>query len=203
MDLSGKTYYEMLGVEPSASLDEIREAYRDIAKIYHPDSHHYDEILQASARPIPKVTSKTEDELFKAVTTAYNVLIDRERRQQYDGTLRSGSGRWLTPHAQRHRAAQAEAGSAAASSSDSGKEPKRERKITSSFNRFPRPEGATPELGSFSKSFGGGNIKLGVVQEDPLRHKLERQYKVRVAVVAMLGLGFASLALLTIQHSFR
>lgn len=200
MDLAGKTYYEILGVEPSATLDEIREAYRDIAKVYHPDSHHYDEILQSSARPVRAATSKNEDELFKAVTTAYNILIDRERRQQYDGTLRSGSGRWLTPHAVRTRTNAETNGSG---ERDAAAAPKRERKITSSFNRFPRPEGAEPELGSFSKSFGGGPSKLGAVQDDAVRQHFERRYKIRVALVAMLGLGFASLALLTIQHSFH
>ena len=61
-------YYELLGVPRTATADEIRSAYRKLARQHHPD------------------TSQTSDggERFKAITEAYEVLSDAERRQRYD-----------------------------------------------------------------------------------------------------------------------
>src|SRR6185503_10222077 len=61
-------YYELLGVPRTATADEIRSAYRRLARQHHPD------------------TSQTSDggERFKQITEAYEVLSDAERRQRYD-----------------------------------------------------------------------------------------------------------------------
>src|SRR5919106_32367 len=61
-------YYELLGVPRNATADQIRSAYRKLARQHHPD------------------TSETSDaaERFKQVTEAYEVLSDPERRQRYD-----------------------------------------------------------------------------------------------------------------------
>src|SRR6266571_4920751 len=61
-------YYGVLGVTREASEDEIRSAYRKLARQYHPDVNNADE---ASAR-------------FRQVTEAYEVLSDPQRRQRYD-----------------------------------------------------------------------------------------------------------------------
>src|SRR5437588_316341 len=61
-------YYGVLGVAREASEDEIRSAYRKLARQYHPDVNSADE---ASAR-------------FREVTEAYEVLADPQRRQRYD-----------------------------------------------------------------------------------------------------------------------
>jgi molecular chaperone DnaJ len=61
-------HYAVLGVERSASADEIRSAYRKLARQYHPDVNGDPD---AHAR-------------FKEVTQAYEILSDPERRQRYD-----------------------------------------------------------------------------------------------------------------------
>lgn len=64
-----KDYYEILGVPENASADEIKKAYRRLAKKYHPDANANDP--QAAER-------------FKEIGEAYAVLSDPERRKQYD-----------------------------------------------------------------------------------------------------------------------
>ncbi|MEG2322566.1 MAG: molecular chaperone DnaJ [Bacilli bacterium] len=63
-----KDYYEILGVDKNASADEIKSAFRKLAKKYHPD---------VSKDP-------NADTLFKEVGEAYTVLSDENKRKQYD-----------------------------------------------------------------------------------------------------------------------
>ncbi len=64
-----RDYYEVLGVDRSASEEEIKKAYRKLAKKYHPDMNPGDKEAEAK---------------FKEATEAYSVLSDEEKRQQYD-----------------------------------------------------------------------------------------------------------------------
>ena len=64
-----RDYYEILGVSKSASGGEIKSAYRNMAKKYHPDLNQGDEEAQ---------------EMFKEVSEAYEVLSDDEKRGMYD-----------------------------------------------------------------------------------------------------------------------
>lgn len=67
-----KNYYDVLGVSKTASQDEIKSAYRKLAKQYHPDFHPGD----AAAA-----------EKFKEINEANAVLSDEEKRKQYDYEL--------------------------------------------------------------------------------------------------------------------
>jgi DnaJ-class molecular chaperone len=62
-------FYDILGVKKSATEDEIQKAYRKLARQYHPDRNPGDKAAEAK---------------FKEIQTAYEVLSDKEKRQQYD-----------------------------------------------------------------------------------------------------------------------
>lgn len=86
--LSSKTHYELLGVSPEASKEEIKAAYREIARVYHPDSHFFDDIVGTA--PL----SSADEDIFKAVTNAYNILSDEALRAKYDEMLPKGLSNW-------------------------------------------------------------------------------------------------------------
>jgi len=67
--MAKRDYYEVLGVSKTATEDEIKKAYRQIAIKYHPDRNPGD---------------KEAEEKFKEAAEAYNVLHDPKQRQQYD-----------------------------------------------------------------------------------------------------------------------
>src|SRR5260221_195527 len=71
-----KDYYRVLGVSEAAGADDIKKAYRKLAKKHHPD-----------ANP----GNKTAESRFKEITEAYSVLSDADKRKQYDRLRKYGA----------------------------------------------------------------------------------------------------------------
>jgi molecular chaperone DnaJ len=76
-----KDYYEILGVPRNATKEQIREAYRRLAMLYHPDRNK----------------SPEAEEKFKEISEAYAVLSDDEKRRQYDMLGQVGFQQQYTP----------------------------------------------------------------------------------------------------------
>lgn len=67
-----KNYYEILGVQKSASKEEIKAAYRKLVKEYHPD-----------------LNKDVDENILKEINEAYHVLSDDQKRKEYDELLRN------------------------------------------------------------------------------------------------------------------
>lgn len=75
--MAEKDYYELLGVKKTASEAEIKKAYRELAKKFHPDKNK---------------GNKEAENRFKEISEAYAVLSDAEKRSQYDRLGREAFG---------------------------------------------------------------------------------------------------------------
>lgn len=69
--MNGKDLYSILGINKSATIDEIKKAYRSLALKYHPDKN-------------PDSEANT---MFKEITSAYEILGDSEKRKEYDNPI--------------------------------------------------------------------------------------------------------------------
>ena len=70
-------YYSVLGVDKNASDEDIKKAYRNLARKYHPDTNQ---------------GNKEAEEKFKEINEAYSVLGDKQKRSNYDNFGTSGTG---------------------------------------------------------------------------------------------------------------
>ena len=67
--MSKRDYYDILGINKSASAEEIKKAYRKVAIKYHPDKNP---------------DNKEAEDKFKEAAEAYEILSNPEKKQQYD-----------------------------------------------------------------------------------------------------------------------
>ncbi len=67
--MAERNFYQILGVERGASYDDVRKAYRKLARKYHPDINP---------------GNKEAENKFKEISTAYDVLGDEKKRKLYD-----------------------------------------------------------------------------------------------------------------------
>src|SRR5215470_16623800 len=78
MPVKFRDYYEILGVPRTANEQEIKKAYRKLARKYHPDLNP---------------NNKQSEEKFKEIQEAYEVLGDQEKRKKYDQLGRAAGQR--------------------------------------------------------------------------------------------------------------
>ncbi len=71
-----KTFYEILGVDEDAPEEEIKYAFKKLAKKYHPD--------------VAEIDKKEAEEEFKKIAAAYAVLTNEAQRRKYDQSLKYG-----------------------------------------------------------------------------------------------------------------
>ena len=81
-DYLEKDYYKTLGVQKTAKAAEIKKAYRDLARKYHPDANK---------------GNADAEERFKEITEAYNVLSDEKQRKEYDEARSMFGGGFRVP----------------------------------------------------------------------------------------------------------
>ena len=79
-------YYKLLGVAASANSAEIKQAYRRLARLYHPD-----------------LNAETRDEQIKRLNEAYEILSNARKRASYDNLLRQARLRVEETRAERER----------------------------------------------------------------------------------------------------
>ena len=75
-------YYEILGVRPEASLDEIKRSFRNLAMRHHPDKNK---------------NSEESRQKFMKIVEAYEVLSDEQSRRTYDGASTARAPTWIPP----------------------------------------------------------------------------------------------------------
>jgi curved DNA-binding protein CbpA len=80
-------YYQILGISREANVDQIKQAYRSKAKLYHPD---------INKAPNAKI-------IFQMINEAYQVLINPEKKKWYDFKLQYPSTTGMRPQAERRR----------------------------------------------------------------------------------------------------
>lgn len=75
--MKSKNLYQILGLDSTATQEEIKRAFRIYASKFHPDKHHGDKFFE---------------DKFREIKEAYDILINPETRREYDSKWSNGSG---------------------------------------------------------------------------------------------------------------
>jgi len=159
---SEKNYYELLGVNRDASTEQIREAYKEIARVYHPDSQYYSDLTDQ--RP-----TDAQVDTFKILTAAYHTLTNASKRTAYDQTLAPELPEWEDPQDEDLEILEA-LEKIGVDPESVGIKPRRQRKNSSAYGIFGNVQSADVDMrergdspGQFNKNaFGHG--EHGLVQ---------------------------------------
>jgi tetratricopeptide (TPR) repeat protein len=169
---SGQDHYGVLGVDRTARLKTIREAYYALARRYHPDRFR--------AGPLSDLLSRFED-FFRSVTEAYNTLSDKERRFEYDEQLTSARASGET--------SEADTGYLAKQNFLRGRALAAQRKFTEAVTFFENAISLDPGQADF-------HLELGLVLSRNPRHREEAERQLLqtielrpTAVTAYVALG--------------
>ncbi len=76
-----KDYYKILEIQNNATQEQIKKAYRNLAKKYHPDLNHND---------------KFSEEKFKSINEAYTILGDMDKRREYEEYIKRYNANFYT-----------------------------------------------------------------------------------------------------------
>jgi DnaJ-class molecular chaperone len=79
--MAQKNYYLILGINATANQQEIKAAYRELAKKYHPDKN---------------INNKSAEDYFKEIQQAYSVLSNHAKRKKYDLSISFGNTYYQT-----------------------------------------------------------------------------------------------------------
>jgi len=82
-----KNYYDTLGVQPTATQEEIKQAYRKLSIKFHPDKNNGDSFLE---------------EMFKKINEANEILSDPQKRKEYNSILNSLNNSFTKPYQDTH-----------------------------------------------------------------------------------------------------
>ena len=152
--VEGKNYYEILGVERDASVDEIKSAYKEIARVYHPDSNFYADLVDQSL-------SNSHLEIFQEITAAYNTLANKNKRVEYDKSLAPELRGWSEQSSEEEDQELLEALEKIGVNPESvgvTAKPRRKRKNSEAFGVF----GTQIQAGSSEASLGSIQAQYGV-----------------------------------------
>ncbi len=152
--MSGKDLYEILGVSRTATADEIKRAYRKLAKQHHPDQNRND---------------SSAEQKFKEIQHAYSILHDKDKRARYDQFGEVGAGDFHTGR-----------GGEQVYSWGTGGQSINAEDLEDLFRGFGGMGGGGGGGGIFDQFFGGGRRTARPRRESPVRGR-DVQQKVNLA----------------------
>ena len=147
-DVAQRDLYSVLGVDKKASPDEIKKAYRKLARQYHPDRNPGD---------------KQAEERFKEISAAYDILGDADKRKQYDrgglfGVRRPGRAAAARRRLRRRRASATSSPTSSAAAAGGGRRRRRARGPRAERGRDLEAEVSI----SFEQAVDGAQVPLSV-----------------------------------------